>query len=177
MAIKRKLPRLNLGPVDELIRVREQLHGGSRGAPKKVGGVREGAAVNASCILMLSALLQGYVEEVFVYGSWRVFRTLRDDEARTKYRATFFRWGNPSGENIKRLFFRIGIPDVIEGLSWQKTDSKVIRRKLDQMNELRNKIAHGAKLEATLSLNQVKSYRSFVEQFGVRFGRHVQDQT
>jgi hypothetical protein len=50
---------LNLTYVDELISVRQVLHGGNRGAPKKVeDGSREGASINRSCIVMMSALLQ-----------------------------------------------------------------------------------------------------------------------
>lgn len=63
------LPTINLGPVDELIRVRQQQHGGNPGAPPIVGGARVGAALNKSCVLMLSALLQGYVEDVFIFAS------------------------------------------------------------------------------------------------------------
>ena len=57
---------LNLTYVDELISVRQVLHGGSRGAPKKVSdGSREGASINSSCIVMMSALLQSYMQSVF----------------------------------------------------------------------------------------------------------------
>jgi hypothetical protein len=176
MAIRRRVPRLNLDAVDELISVRAQQHGGKPGAPKKVNGERVGSALNKSCILMLSALLQGYVEDVFVYASWRLFqKTLKDDETRRRYRTTFYRWGNPNSDNVKRLFFRLGIEDVFDGLTWQKTQPKAIRAKLDEINELRNKIAHGQSLPEAVSLNQVKRLRNFVEQFGGRFGSHVRD--
>jgi hypothetical protein len=176
MAIRRKIPRLRLDSVDELIAVREQQHGGKPGAPKKVNGERVGAALNKSCILMLSALLQGYVEDVFVYASWRLFqKTLKEEDARRRYRSTFYRWGNPSSENIGRLFFRLGIENVFDGLTWARTQPKTIRDKLNEINELRNKIAHGHALPEAVSLNQVKKLRNFVEQFGERFGRHVRD--
>ena len=68
---------------------------------------------------MLSALLQGYVEETFLYASRRLFSTLRGDDVIKRYRDTYFRWGNPSHENIRALFRRLGIDDVFAGLSWQ----------------------------------------------------------
>jgi len=42
---------------------------------------------------MLSALLQGYVEDVFVYASKRLFKTLKGDEVIARYTDTYFRWG------------------------------------------------------------------------------------
>jgi hypothetical protein len=144
---RRLLPRLNLAAVDELIKLRQAQHGGSRGAPPIVGGIRVGAAVNKSCILMLSALLQGYVEDVFVQVSRRKFKTtLKTDDDLKIYRRTLFRWGNPSSENVTSLFRRLGIIDVFDGLSWQKMTATNIKSKLDKINELRNKIAHGQPL-------------------------------
>ena len=55
---------LNFTYVDELIGVCQTLHGGNRGASKKVeDGSRKGALLNRSCIVLLSAQLQSYVQE------------------------------------------------------------------------------------------------------------------
>jgi RiboL-PSP-HEPN len=166
-------PEIDLSPVDELIQVRQAQHGGFRGAPPVVGGARVGAAINKSCILMLSALLQGYVEDVFLYFSERLFANLRTDENLKRYRTTIFRWGNPSSQNITSLFMRLGIVDVFDGLTWQRTRPETIKAKLDQINKLRNKIAHGQSLPQSVSLAQVRNLRDFVENFGERFARHV----
>ena len=146
------LPTIDLNPVDELIRVRQQQHGGNPGAPPVVGGARVGAAINKSAVLMLSALLQGYVEDVFLYSSKRLFSNLRTDDNVKIYRTTFFRWGNPSSPNITNLFRRLGIIDVFDGISWQRTATGTIKAKLDEINEMRNKIAHGKPLPQAISL-------------------------
>jgi hypothetical protein len=174
MPIRARLPRLNLQPVDELIAVRKQQHGGGRGAPPIIGRERQGAVINKSCVLMLSALLQGYVEDVFVYASKRLFKTLKGDEVIARYTDTYFRWGNPNNGNIRRLFQRIGIHDVFEGLGWPKCNSTMINKKLQLINEARNKIAHGQPLPETMSLAKVQNLRNFADQFGQRFAAHVQ---
>jgi hypothetical protein len=124
MPIRPRWPTLDLQPADELIAMRREQHGGERGAPKKLpSGERVGAALNNSCILMLSALLQGYVEDVFMYASRRLFRTMNDEVSLKKYRESLRRAGNPSGEDISRLFVRLGILDVFDGLAWSKTNT------------------------------------------------------
>ena len=170
---KRLLPRLNLKPLDELISVRVAQHGGAKGAPKKQAGVRQGAAVNQSCITMMSALLQGYVEEVFFYASSRLFKTLHGDDVIKRYKDTYYRWGNPNPDNMKRLFRRLGIDNVFDGLSWQKCSTDTITTKLDEINWARNRIAHGQKMDSEVTLAQVRNLRDFVEQFGKRFAAHV----
>ena len=170
--IRMAIPKPDIRPVDELIAVRRQQHGGSRGAPKKTaGGQRVGAALNKSCILMMSALLQGYVEDVFLAASQRLFKTLADEAAQKRYAETLRATGNPSSENIARLFLRIGKVDVFDGLSWQKASMKQIKEKLRDINELRNKIAHGKALPEAVSLTKVETLRNFVDQFGSRFAR------
>jgi hypothetical protein len=165
------LPKLNLQPVDELIAVRQGMQGGGRGAPPIVGGARQGMVLNRSCLLMMSALLQAYIEDVFLANSKRLFVTLQGDDVIRRYESTYFRWGNPNANNIKRLFQRLGIDNVLEGLSWQKCSTTTIETKLLDLNELRNKIAHGD--DVTVHLSHVQNLRNFVTVFGSRFARHV----
>ncbi len=122
---------------------------------------------------MLSALLQGYVEDVFLFSSKRLFKTLKGDDVIKRYKDTYLRWGNPNVNNIRNLFRRLGIDDVFDGLSWQKCPSKTVFTKLQEINECRNQIAHGKKLPESVKLAQVRNLRNFVENFGYRFAAHV----
>lgn len=54
-------------------------------------------------------------------------------------------WGNPSDENITRLFLKIGVVDVLDGLSWKGFSNQSVRDKLRLLNLIRNQIAHGKK--------------------------------
>ena len=171
---------INLHFVDELIAVRRDQHGGGRGAPSLQGGHRIGASINRSCIVMLSALLQSYVEEVFGEAARRTFPRLNVDDAHyERYWNQMKGWGNPSGANVKSLFLKIGIPDVFDGLSWQGTTTERIRTRLDELNQIRNQIAHGKRdlslsgNRYSLSLARVQTYRNFAKNFGERFSEHV----
>lgn len=170
---------LDLTFVDELIAVRHGQHGGGVGAPPVAGGYRVGVSLNRSCVVMLSALLQGHVEEVFVRCSTALLNTLATPAAAEEYRESFKRWGNPSASNIDQLFLRLGLVKALNGLRWQKCSNQSLRNKLNGINELRNKIAHG---DAHLTLNgapfslrleQIERYRNFVGKFGDEFEPHV----
>jgi hypothetical protein len=171
---------IDLHYVDELIGVRQAQHGGNRGAPPIVGGHRTGASINRSCIVMLSALLQAYVEEVFKEAARRAFPVLGANEPDFEsYWKQMKEWGNPNDSNITRLFLKIGIIDVFAGLSWQGTTTAEIRLKLDHLNQLRNRIAHGSRqltinnAQYSLSLAKVRMFRNFADNFGARFSEHV----
>jgi len=154
--------------------MRKLQHGGRRGAPiLGPNGERVGAALNKSCILLLSALLQGYAEDVFVDVSRKILGSIATEEDIKRYRSTFRVWGNPSAENIERLFLRLGVSNLLDGLSWQRCSTDSIREKLREINELRNKVAHGKPLPESISLARVINLRNFVEQFSDRFARHA----
>jgi hypothetical protein len=169
---------LRLTYVDELIEVRRSLHGGGRGAPKKFDGTRQGTSLNRSCIIMLSALLQSYVQEVFKSCAIETLPALREDHVWEAYWKQMKGWGNPSADNIKILFLKIGIPDVISGMSWQKCTQQNVAKKLNELNNIRNQIAHGAdKLrlndkDYSLTLAKVEAFQRFSSSFGERFYIH-----
>jgi hypothetical protein len=164
--------------VDELITARRTLHGGVQGAPRKLTDRdRTGAALNRSIILMLSALFQGYVEDVFFIRAKRKLRLKGADV--DEFRKLHRRWGNPSMTNITEQFGRIGIIHPLANLSWQGCRNASVRRKIDLLNTLRNQIAHGAKRlkdgkeDYNLTLAKAENLRRFVEAFSTRFQAHI----
>jgi hypothetical protein len=177
---------IDLHYVDELIRVRAMQHGGARGAPLIVGGHRVGTSINRSCIVMLSALLQSHVEDVFKDSARRAFPRLDDDaDAFEAYWKQMKNWGNPSGDNIKNLYLKLGVPNVLETLSWRGLSSSSVIKKLNDLNQIRNQIAHGGRSRLqlkdqngrqqaySLTLAKVSGFREFAFNFGNRFSRHV----
>ena len=166
---------ITLQPLDEIIAARRSLHGGRRGAPIRLDdGTREGIALNKACVVMLSAIMQSYIEDVFIDCSAKAFGRQLNGQELANYRKTWNRWGNPSPSNIVGLFRRLGIDDVFLGLSWQRQSTAMIRNKLDRRNQVRNCIAHGADLRVdnrpyALRLDEIGRWRAFAEQFGQRF--------
>lgn len=174
------MAELDLHYVNELIAVRREQHGGGQGAPAIEAGHRIGASINRSCIVMLSALLQTHVEDVFQDAAKRAFPALNANAgAFALYWNQMKNWGNPSDVNIGNLFLRIGVPDVFDGLSWQRTTTADIKRKLGELNQVRNRIAHGNRnltlngAPYSLTLAKVEAYRNLAGSFGQRFAAHV----
>lgn len=172
------MAQLNLNSVDELIAVRQAQHGGGRGAPRaNADGTREGQALNRAVIVMTSATLQALCEDVFFELS-QAKLGLNADQL-VAYRKLYAHWGNPSKENIRNQFRRLGAVDILNGLSWQRCSTDAVLGNLDRLNQLRNQIAHGravltiANHDYPLSLAGARSYRNFVGQFGERFENHA----
>lgn len=170
---------LELGLVDELIAARRSLHGGARGAPRRLeDGNHEGRALNRACVVMLTSTLQAYIGDVFLGCSHKAFgRQLIDDELKD-YVRTWSRWGNPSDENIIALFRRLGINDVFDGLSWQGQSTTALKKKLRTINQVRNRIAHGQDIRVddqpyALTLNSIQGWRRVMQTFGERFEAHA----
>ena len=170
---------LSLNLVDELLEARRSLHGGSAGAPRRLeDGSHEGNALNRACVVMLSSTLQAYVGDVFLECSEKAFgRALAGDELKA-YRTTWSRWGNPSDENITKLFQRLGTHDVFDGLSWQGQATNTLKSNLNTINQVRNRIAHGQEITVdnqpyALRLSGIVRWRNISEQFGQRFGPHA----
>ena len=176
------VPTLDLHLVDELIVARQALHGGGVGAPPMVNGHRVGSAINRSCVVMLSAIIQAFVEDVFIVCSQAVFPHLNGPTLE-KYRKSIVQWGNPNPDNIERLFLRIGADKVLTGLSWQKCTEGSLRTKLDHLNQLRNGIAHGRTQlqingnDVSVSLASINNYRGFAQVFGQYFESHARLKT
>lgn len=172
------MAQLNLNSVDELIAVRQAQHGGARGAPRaNADGTREGQAVNRAVVIMTSATLQAFCEDVFFEVS--ALKLSLNDQQEINYKDLYSQWGNPSVENMRKHFRRLGIIDVISNLSWRHCDNASVIRKIGNLNQLRNQIAHGRSdlqisgQRYSLTLTKAQSLRNFSQQFGLRFENHV----
>lgn len=170
---------LSLILIDELIAARRNLHGGNVGAPRRlVDGQHEGSALNRACVVMLSSALQAFVGDVFLSCSEKAFGRRLNPVERKAYYTTWNRWGNPSDTNIVALFLRLGVTDVFDGLSWQGQSTSNLKKNLDTINQVRNRIAHGQPIQVNgqpyaLRLYGITRWRNLADQFGNRFEAHA----
>lgn len=167
-----------LQDIDELLRAHQAIREPGPGAPPIENGARVGSALLRSTTLMISAMVQTSVEETFKQALRREFETYNDTQLEHYWKEVNRTSGNPSPNNIEKMFFRIGFPKVLDGLSWKKRNNNSVRQTLDRINQVRNRIAHGQPLAIdgfTIRLNRpmIVGWRNFAEQFCKRFDAHV----
>jgi len=123
-------------------------------------------AVNRAAIVLLCAHLQGYVREVHSEAAQALLQCKVKDLDVLVERAGS-RFGNPHADQIDSLFASIGLPQVMEGLSWQSCSNRSVRTRLSDYIQLRNAIAHGRQLPVHKA--KVTSFKRFVEVLASNF--------
>jgi hypothetical protein len=127
-------------------------------------------ALNRAAIVLLCAHLQGYLEEVYGECAQALLDTrVQDVGALVRQGTSTF--GNPHADRIDSLFASIGLPDIMDGISWQRCANQTVRSRLTDYIRLRNTIAHGTLV--TVHKAKVTSFKRFVEVFAERFDHHV----
>jgi len=135
----------------------------TRGRPGQV------EALNKASVALLSAHLQGFIEDLFEEAAGKLLAGKVPDVQTLVSNARLR--GNPTSENITRLFATAGFPDVLDGISWQKCTNATVRSRLKGLNELRNRIVHGG--TETVGKWQVEHFKAFVENLAIRLDRKV----
>jgi len=98
-------------------------------------------ALNSASIALLSGHLQGFIVDLFKEVAHIILGgKIRDVQALIDSTNTR---GNPNPSNINKLFGALGFPRILDGISWQRMSNDALLRKLQNFNELRNKIVHG----------------------------------
>jgi hypothetical protein len=124
----------------------------------------------------LTAHLEGYIEDLFAEASGMVASAVFDtahynvDAFVTQATAPF---RNPSPQNIKDLFARLGLPDVLATIRWGTLSNDDIRKRLNELVQLRNKIAHGQRPSVTSS--QLRREVSFARQMAKHLDKRLYD--
>lgn len=104
--------------------------------------------------------MEGFIEDLYTIaaaslltGKVRVLDVL-SKEGRDKFR-------QPYSANIAQLFRTIGIPDIMQGMSWRRSNEDSVKSRLAGFVDLRNKLAHGG-LEP-VNKAKVQALRGFVQ--------------
>ena len=152
--------RQNLQNVAQV--VRHLVSNPGRGRPAEVH------ALNSAAIALLSAHLQGFLVDLFKEVAKDILDgAVRNVEAVISAANTR---GNPNEQNIVKLFKAIGVPDVLNGITWQHMSNSQLRVNLRNFNELRNKIVHGSseRVRKSLVLKYLKIFSNFAKHIDKR---------
>jgi RiboL-PSP-HEPN len=114
--------------------------------------------LNRSAILLLSAHLEGYLEDLMEEALRAVDPHLDGAPLRRGF-------ANPRPSFIDKFFALLGITDVTKdpSIHWPGASNTRVRARLSGLVDLRNQIAHGQ--QSTVQLNTVKRYRRLVVYF------------
>jgi hypothetical protein len=135
----------------------------TRGRPGQV------EALNKASIALLSAHLQGFIEDLFEEAAAKLLTGKVPDVQALVSNARLR--GNPTADNIVRLFATAGFPDVLDGIRWQKCSNAAVRSRLKALNELRNRIVHGG--TEAVGKSQVEQFKAFVQNLAERLDTKV----
>ena len=130
----------------------------------------EVGAINCGAFVLLSAHLEGFVEDLHGEAA-RLLLTNKINDLSVLVKSAHDMFRNPTPDQIERLFNTIGMRGVLSELRWQKASNQTVRKRLFEYIELRNRIAHGVLEQVTKQ--KVVSFKLFVELFAERFDEKI----
>jgi hypothetical protein len=122
----------------------------------------EVGALNRAAMVLLSAHLQGFVEDLHSEAANIILAGKVANIERVIENAKPRNF-NPHADIIEKIFGGIGLYEIIDGISWQKTSNSTVKRRLTAYIQIRNKIAHGA--QESVTKVKVNGFKDFVEHF------------
>lgn len=160
-----------LREVDEVVEARDRISPTGAGRPAQ----RRGAAVVRAGTMLLAALFEGYVEDVYDCAVDLVYAAYSKSERTNLKNDTSGQMHNASPFKVNRLFFNLGIPWVMSSASlrWQKYPNDKVQKMLQSLVTARNKIAHGK--THTVRRETLVSWRAQIERLAERLDVVVAD--
>lgn len=135
-----------------------------RGRPPALG------ALNRAAVVLLSAHLQGYFEDVYHEAAEALLGSkVKDLDVLIKRGTSGF--GNPHWELVENLFASLGLPKMTRGVQWSGFGNKRVKARLKHYIELRNKIAHGEQVRVWKP--HVVAMKKFVERLAGKFDENL----
>ncbi len=162
-----------LKEIDELIAARDSICSGKVGKPAK----DQGAAVISSATLLLSAIFEAYIEEIFDLSLDKIHKTDDNDDANAKVeelkKYTSHKNNNVNIHNINNLFFYIGIPWIMshENIRWKKFHNQKVQELIKELSMSRNSIAHG--VEERVTKQKLLKWKNGIENVSIKIDEVV----
>jgi hypothetical protein len=131
---------------------------GELGRPPRAGRPPNIDAIHRASIVLMSAHLEGYIEDVYEEAANILLAGKVRDLGALVADAQFW-FQNPKARKVESLFRTIGLSKILDGVSWRRSNNKSVRKRLDGFVDLRNDIAHGN--EPTVRKRTVIYYEQF----------------
>lgn len=148
-----------LADIDQLLNAHAAVGGTERGRRFEV------VALNRAAVLLLSAHLEGYLEDLMAEALNAVHGGLSPSSLTQRF-------ANPSTGNIDSLFAFLGLTKPCDSISWRRAGNAAVKKNINELVATRNQIAHGS-VGVTVYKSQVTRYRTYVTGFAKGFDNLV----
>lgn len=147
-----------LKDIDEILSARDAICPAGAGRPAQ----RKGAAVIAGGTVLLSALFEGFVEELFELAVDNLYAQTAVVTRNSLKEHTSRKNNNANVHQVNTLFFYLGIPWVMSHpkVHWRKFANTKVQARLGKLSKARNELAHGKNHAVTKPM--LKAWRDFI---------------
>jgi hypothetical protein len=169
--------RKRLHEIDEILAARNAICPANAGRPAQ----RKGAAVIAGGTVLLSALFEGYIEELYELAVDKLYAAYPAQDRKDLRDHTSEKNNNANVHQVNTLFFYLGVPWVMSHpkLHWKKFTNQSVRDRLAELSRARNLLAHGKSKAVTKP--KLVAWRAYVERLAEKLDEiaadHVQART
>lgn len=131
--------KVRLKDIDEVLAARDAVCPTGAGRPAQ----RKGAAVIAGGTVLLSALFEGFVEELYELSVDTLYISTPVAERNNLKSHTSQKNNNANVHQVNTLFFYLGIPWVMahRKVHWRKCGNASVQDKLKRLSKARNELA------------------------------------
>lgn len=158
-----------LKDIDEIIAARDAICPANAGRPAQ----RKGAAVINGGTVLLSAIFEGFVEDLYDAAVDILYASAPAADRKKLKENTSAKNHNANIHQVNNLFFYVGIPWIMShnSICWQKYSNTKIQETLGHLSKARNQLAHGSH-HKVLKKNLV-FWKYFIERLSLKLDEIV----
>lgn len=127
------------------------------------------AVARRSAVLLLNAHFEAYLEDVMQEALTAINPQLTSSQLARNFTT-------PRPQNVDKFFTLLGIEGISKQISWEKASNKAVRGALNELQDLRNEVAHGTTAKGQVKKSQVTRFKNFAVGFCERVDRIVGEQ-
>lgn len=164
-----------LKEVDEIVAARDAICPNGAGRPAQ----QKGAAVISGGTVLLSALFEGFLEEIYERAVDELYQSIPEADRKELKSHTSQKNNNANVHQVNTLFFYLGIPWVMshQKLRWKKCSNSKVQEKLRNLSKARNQLAHGG--SRIVRKQTLVAWRDFAERLANKLDEitadHIED--